>query len=291
VLDEGASQDYVSEVFVPGTDPAVAPEILSTGMEEPVNEVQKAKRDSKKQWGCSIKKGCQASFWVKQLLHAPHITQVAIISNDHVNRDGLRVHGEPRAGDRCAHSAHLSDEVRLWVADSLRRPMTPSQIMAKHYRFLREVIERGEEVTRDMMITAQDIRNIAKEIAMETYMLHPNDAQSVRMWRQRHPESVFYYSETGDHVRGELSADNMPFTLGIQTPWQRKMMVLHGNKGGVSVDATFGTNEKKVCALAYVFCAVRRRRCVCNFMVYRSIALPTTKNSLKSGSDDNSIVY
>jgi hypothetical protein len=38
----------------------------------------------------------------------------------------------------------------------------------------------------------------------------------------------------------------MPFTLGIQTPWQREMMIKHGHQEGVVVDATFGTNEKKV---------------------------------------------
>lgn len=152
---------------------------------------------------------------MKQLLYAPHITQVAIISNDHVNRDGLRVHGEPKVGDRYAHPAHLSDDVRMWVAVALWRRMTPSQIMAKHVRFLRKVVYRGDEVTCDIMITAQDIRNIAKKIAMETYMLHPNDAQSVHTWRQRHPESVFYFSETGNLVLGELSAVNMSFTLGI----------------------------------------------------------------------------
>jgi hypothetical protein len=39
----------------------------------------------------------------------------------------------------------------------------------------------------------------------------------------------------------------MPFTLGIQTTWQREMMGKFGHEGGVSIDATFGTNENKVC--------------------------------------------
>jgi hypothetical protein len=32
----------------------------------------------------------------------------------------------------------------------------------------------------------------------------------------------------------------MPFILGIQTPWQKEMMIEHGHQGGVAVDATFG---------------------------------------------------
>ncbi len=45
---------------------------------------------------------------------------------------------------------------------------------------------------------------------------------------------------------GGLIGQNMPFILGIQTPWQREMMIEHGYQEGVVVDATFGTNEKKV---------------------------------------------
>jgi hypothetical protein len=47
-------------------------------------------------------------------------------------------------------------------------------------------------------------------------------------------------------VDGGFTKQNMFFTLGIQTPWQRKMMIEHGHQGGVAVDITFGTNEKRV---------------------------------------------
>jgi hypothetical protein len=36
---------------------------------------------------------------------------------------------------------------------------------------------------------------------------------------------MFYYQETGVEVDGGLTGQNMPFTLGIQTPWQREMMM------------------------------------------------------------------
>jgi hypothetical protein len=36
------------------------------------------------------------------------------------------------------------------------------------------------------------------------------------------------------------------FHLDIQTPWQRELMIEHGHQEGVTIDATFGTNEKKV---------------------------------------------
>jgi len=45
---------------------------------------------------------------------------------------------------------------------------------------------------------------------------------------------------------GGLIGQNMPFILGIQTPWQREMIIEHWHQGGVAIDATFQTNEKKV---------------------------------------------
>jgi hypothetical protein len=57
---------------------------------------------------------------------------------------------------------------------------------------------------------------------------------------------MFYYQEIGVEVDGGFIGQNMPFILGIQTPWQREMMIEHGHQGVVAVDATFGANEKKV---------------------------------------------
>ncbi len=45
---------------------------------------------------------------------------------------------------------------------------------------------------------------------------------------------------------GGLIGQNVPFTLSIQTPWRREMMIEHGHQGGVAIDPTFRTNEKNV---------------------------------------------
>jgi hypothetical protein len=37
----------------------------------------------------------------------------------------------------------------------------------------------------------------------------------------------------------------MPFTIGIQTQWQREMMLQCFHESGVSIGATFGTNDEK----------------------------------------------
>jgi hypothetical protein len=121
------------------------------------------------------------------------------------------------------------------------------QIITKHMKRFLEVCERGEELTRDLFICDQDIHNVAGRLAIETYKHENNDAKFVRMWVQEYPLLVFYYKESGLHVRGAITRDNIPFTIGIHTSWQQDMMLKHGQKKIVSIDATFATNENKVC--------------------------------------------
>ena len=207
-------------------------------------------RDSRKKWGMSIKRGCMARFTVKILLHAPHIAEVCVIEAQHVNKAGVVVHGGMKLGDRGCFAARLSPTIRKFVDDCLHEGYTVHQIMKKHLKFLRKWEADGGVITRDLLITPKDVRNIARKHAKETYMLDENDAQSVRMWVQRNPDKVFHYTETNQsspvQVEGQLNGDNIPFTIGIQTSWQRLMMAKHGHGGGISIDATFGTNDKKV---------------------------------------------
>jgi hypothetical protein len=84
------------------------------------------------------------------------------------------------------------------------------------------------------------------KLAKETYKKHKNDAQSVQMWVIENKDKVFFYQKSGLQVHGGLQGSNMPFTIGIQTDWQREMMLRCGHESGISIDATFGTN-KKVC--------------------------------------------
>ena len=178
-------------------------------------------RDSQKKWGLSIKRGCIARFTVKCLLHAPHISEICIFEFKLVNKDGLVVHGGMKFGDRVAFSAHLSPIVKEFIDGCLHEGYIVHQIMKKHLKFLRKWEADGKEITRDLLITPKDIRNIAHKLAKETYMLHPNDAQSVLMWVQKNPDKIFHYIETDlaspIQVDGQLNGANMPFTIGIQT--------------------------------------------------------------------------
>jgi hypothetical protein len=73
------------------------------------------------------------------------------------------------------------------------------------------------------------------------------------MWVQQNINLMFYYQEIGVKMDGGFIGQNMPFIMGIQTPWQREMMIEHGHQKGVVIDATFGTNEKIVDTLCLIY--------------------------------------
>jgi hypothetical protein len=206
-------------------------------------------RTSARMRGSGQRRGCQCNFVVKRLYLEPSIAEITYHEMKHVNLKGFFCHGSTKTGHKSRFSSHLSQEVREFIMTHLHLGLSIPQIMAKHRKRFLEVCESGEELTRDMFICDQDIRNVAGCLAIETYKRDNNDAKSVRMWVQEHPHLVFYYKESGIHVRGAITRDNIPFTIGIQTAWQQDMMLKHGHKKAVSIDATFATNENKVCCL------------------------------------------
>ncbi len=98
-----------------------------------------------------------------------------------------------------------------------------------------------------LFLNEQDIHNMAGKQAKKTYRKHEDDAQSVQMWVVENKNKVFFYQESGIQIEGNLQSNNMPFTIRIQTQWQREMMLQCGHDSGFSINATFGTNDKKVC--------------------------------------------
>ena len=227
-------------------------------------------RTSARMRGSGQRRGCQCSFVVKRLYLELEVAEITYRQMQHVNLKGFFCHGATKAGHKSRFSSYLSEEVREFIMTHLRLGLSIPQIMAKHRKRFLEACERGEELTRDLFICDQDIRNVAGRLAIETYKRDNNDAKSVRMWVQEHPLLVFYYKESGLHVRGAITRDNIPFTIGIQTSWQQDMMLKHGHKKAVSIDATFATNENKVRWYpfpSFSMFQTLRSRCSSNFHV------------------------
>ena len=77
------------------------------------------------------------------------------------------------------------------------------------------------------------------------------------MWEEENEDIVYHYHEFGDLDLNEATPppdeNEAPFCLAIQTPWQLGIMLQYGHKRQITMDATFGTNEPKVC---YAFCHI-----------------------------------
>jgi hypothetical protein len=67
-----------------------------------------------------------------------------------------------------------------------------------------------------------------------------NLANFIQTWAFNHLKIFFYFQYVG-----EINGVNIPFTIGIQTPMQLQFMILCGDNGAISMDATFGTNDVK----------------------------------------------
>ena len=88
---------------------------------------------------------------------------------------------------------------------------------------------------RDDFIELRDIIYYERHAKMGIWHRDPNDFSSVKMWTEMYPENVFMWHEE-DHIT------SLPFILGIQTPWQKEVMIKFGHNGAISMDATHGTN-------------------------------------------------
>lgn len=116
-------------------------------------------------------------------------------------------------------------------------------IIAKHIKNFLQVCERGEDLTRDLFISEQDVCNMAGKLAIDKH--DKNDTQFVHMWVQKNPILVYYYKETKVKVTRGLNRKK----IAIQIAWQQMMMLKHGHKNAVSIEATFATNKNKTTLL------------------------------------------
>ena len=85
------------------------------------------------------------------------------------------------------------------------------------------------------------LKNIAyceNKLKMGVWHCHHNGFDSMKMWDLEHQNDVFICCKIYDII-------DLSFILGIQTSWQKKMMLKHGHNRAIAMDATFGTNVSK----------------------------------------------
>jgi predicted transcriptional regulator len=62
------------------------------------------------------------------------------------------------------------------VLEHLKLGLSIYQVMNKHKCRVKEMMENNGELSRDLFLNEQDIRNLAGKLAKETYKKHDNDA-------------------------------------------------------------------------------------------------------------------
>ena len=167
--------------------------------------------------------------------------------HDITNKDGKPCHDTEFGAQRVGLSGRLSTAIKLWIADTLRSGKSPAQVMVEHKFVVMQGALDNLHATRDTFIMPSDVCNIANKLAKELWEKHPQDAMSVRMWTDKNPDCFYHYQEYDNlELNDPPSLEDDPFCLAIQTEWQLQMMVRHGHKRALSMDATFSINEPKV---------------------------------------------
>jgi hypothetical protein len=103
---------------------------------------------------------------------------------------------------------------------------TVKQIYDKHKAMWWARINVGEAMTRDDFIRQQDIAYLDCKQKKRSWRLHQNPAISLRTWAFSHLDDVFYFQDAN-----EDNGIHVPFTIGIQTPFQLETMVSIGDMG------------------------------------------------------------
>ena len=85
-------------------------------------------------------------------------------------------------------------------------------------------------------MTRKYILNIYNDMKRIEYVKDECDPGSVECWYNEFPRNFFFYQKQ-DVVQ------NIPFIIGIQTPWMHLMMVKHSHNNVMSMDSTFSTNK------------------------------------------------
>jgi hypothetical protein len=211
---------------------------------------QKGPRMTDAQEGGSIKRGCQCMFYVKRYYFLPDVAEISYFRVKNVSPVGVVVHNKSIVRDKTRCAKHISEEIREFVRNLYLTGVPIARIHCMHMAtVIRLCDEENLVASRDYFLSEDDVRNVCGLLQKDLYMKHSNDAESVRMWVWENLDLVFYYQDPSGLVDGAITTDNMPFFIGIQTAFQFMMMLQYGHKSAIAIDATFATNDKKVCCI------------------------------------------
>ena len=172
------------------------------------------------------------SFLLKILELSPHEATVKW-------RPEHQEHNEHIQGRAAFLSADTHNQVEQWLRLGLRT----SEILKQNKQRIRlaapsnaELMQRPQ-LWRDYQLSRADVANVWRDIARESWLLHPSASESVHIWQAMHPEWIFAYQP-------QSLKDNQHLIIGLQSKEQRELWLKHPDI--FQVDSTHGTNNTKV---------------------------------------------
>ncbi|KAL3698074.1 hypothetical protein R1sor_012150 [Riccia sorocarpa] len=193
--------------------------------------------------GLSMRRGCRCHFTITTDSNREGAVLISWVERQHIDLQGEFSHGLLAAGSSFsnAHIApKLSTDCIQFVERLLRSRVPPAEILADYQQriadIMRDSFDGDKKLwTRDMQLTSVDIRNIQSRLRKEGALYHHDDAQAIRQWTQRFPESVIYYAE-------QSRKEDRPFCVVFATPWMLQNLAKYGQNKAICMDATRGTN-------------------------------------------------
>ena len=142
---------------------------------------------------------------------------------------------------------HKEELARLRISEDLRKNIASKLQEGASEKKILDGIHNNvhRDISREHLVTLQDIQNICRQYNIGGIQRHSNDLQSVKIWVEE-MSSQIYNPVLLHKVQGEepcIEMENLrkeDMLLVIQTEFKRLMMVKFGNNI-VCLDATHGT--------------------------------------------------
>ena len=169
------------------------------------------------------------------------IIEVAYYHVDYTREDrspAHRLEDKLSIGRKSAYQSWMSKRFKTLVKIQLGKAFTAKQVYEQHtHNWIQRRKMKCPDV-RDDFVQLNDIAYYESRLKMGIWRCHHNDFDSVKMWTLEQPDDVFIWHKKNDVI-------NLPFILGIQTAWQKEIMLKYGHNDVIAMDVTFRTNVSK----------------------------------------------
>lgn len=131
--------------------------------------------------GILTKKVVVVHWPLKRFYLHPTIVEIRYAAFEHPNKLGLIVHGNIKSSYRSTFPTHVLEETKAFVLENLWLSLSTYQVMNKHKAQIKEIMENNRDLTRDLLLSKQDIWNLIRKFTKKTYKKYENDAKRIQV--------------------------------------------------------------------------------------------------------------